>query len=132
MRVFFFSSIISLPKKFYYHCFLFLFWILNFVYYLLNFLFHFKFIVALYFSGKLTAVGEFDDFVQVIWNSSRWCNLHFSMFFILELFFLFHFLITDMDLLLVAFQNLKLRLCAISHFRALAPAIFQSLSFLFY
>ena len=54
----------------------------------------FKFIVSLYFSGKLTAIGSVDDLVRVIWNSSESCT-HFliSSFpcFSFWNFFLFHF-----------------------------------------
>ena len=130
MRVFSFSSIISLSKNFIITVSL--FFIFNFVYYLLNFLFPFKFIVALYFSGKLTAVGSLMTLCELyrILQGNVICS--FPCFSFWNFFFLFHFPITNMDLLSVAFQNLKLRLYAISHFRTLASAIFQNLSFLYY
>ena len=96
-------------KKFYYHCFLFFFF--QFCVLFTIFFFRFQIHCCFIFQWQIDSSGEFDDSVQVILNSSRYCNLLFSMFFILELFFLFHFLITYTDLLLVAFQNLKLRLC---------------------
>ena len=127
---FFSSLLLSLFQKILLS--LFPFFIFNFVYYLLNFLFPFKFIVDLYFSGKLTAVGSLMTLCELygILQGNVICSFPRSSFW--NCFFLFHFLIIDMNLLLVAFQNLKLRLYAISHFRALASAIFQNLSFLYY
>ena len=100
MWVFFFSSIVSLPKNFIINIF--------FSYSQLCILFTkivmlFTFIVFLYFSGKLTANREcwwpcscYMEFFRIMY---RFLNLLFSMFFILKP-FSFPFLTTYMDLFL--------------------------------